>query len=182
MNVDIERLRAGSIPMVCVKTGVPTTTVRTEMLVARHRASWKWFFLVGTGAYLLVSLLGTKAARVALPIAPDLARRYRLARAAQLGARLGGLALVAAAQSWLVAVPVLASLYGLSRYVSGMWCRPEWTGASLRVDAHPAFRDALREPERPLLPQLPPAGWYADPAGQHSWRWWTGFDWTEQVA
>lgn len=178
----MERLRAGTIPMVCVKTGVPTTTVRTETLVYRHRASWKWYLLLGPAAFTVASLLGSQVARVALPIAPEVARRYRTWRALGHAARVAGLLAILAAQSWLVTIAVLGALYGLNHYVGGVWCRPEWTGGSLRVDAHPNFRDALREPPRPLLPQLLPAGWYADPAGQHTYRWWTGYDWTEQVA
>ncbi len=27
-------------------------------------------------------------------------------------------------------------------------------------------------------PELPPAGWYPDPSGSHSWRWWNGTGWT----
>lgn len=30
-------------------------------------------------------------------------------------------------------------------------------------------------------PNLPPAGWYPDPSGQPSTRWWSGVDWTEHL-
>jgi hypothetical protein len=29
--------------------------------------------------------------------------------------------------------------------------------------------------------RAPPAGWYADPAGERPWRWWDGATWTEHV-
>jgi hypothetical protein len=27
-----------------------------------------------------------------------------------------------------------------------------------------------------------PAGWYGDPSGQYTWRWWTGHEWSDYVA
>lgn len=48
----------------------------------------------------------------------------------------------------------------------------------------PAHGDGV--PNRPLTaftidlepaPDLPPAGWYADPSGSRSWRWWNGTGW-----
>ena len=31
---------------------------------------------------------------------------------------------------------------------------------------------------QPAVPQLPGAGWYADPSGRPNWRWWDGRSWT----
>ncbi len=33
----------------------------------------------------------------------------------------------------------------------------------------------------PTSQELPPAGWYEDPIGEHRWRWWDGSTWTVHV-
>jgi membrane protease YdiL (CAAX protease family) len=57
----------------------------------------------------------------------------------------------------------------------------EWRGASLLVpDAYRAQVDrsiAVLAPPPVSLERGAPAGWYVDPLGQESWRWWDGHRW-----
>lgn len=36
-------------------------------------------------------------------------------------------------------------------------------------------------PPSPPVPALPPAGWFPDPTGQATYRWWDGREWTPHV-
>ena len=46
----------------------------------------------------------------------------------------------------------------------------------------PSDRGGRSEPAAPAAPQLPPAGWFPDPAGRAALRWWDGRNWTEHQA
>ncbi len=54
----------------------------------------------------------------------------------------------------------------------------------LEVLFHPSIladepTPAVTAPAAPeVKPPLPPAGWYADPADEHQWRWWDGSRWS----
>lgn len=46
---------------------------------------------------------------------------------------------------------------------------------------HSLSTTAMAATHQPPLPQGPPAGWYPDPHGQATQRWWDGTRWTEHT-
>jgi hypothetical protein len=51
--------------------------------------------------------------------------------------------------------------------------------ARYEADVHAAATRLGAEPQAPVQPATPPAGWYPDPMQQDRLRWWDGAQWTE---
>jgi hypothetical protein len=214
-NVEWSRLQPHNVPMVCAKSGVPTTTLIRQTLIQRRKVrllfiplpdSLQW---IGNGSPWLW-LFGHRA-RVSLPIAPDVRRRYNTVRAAVAVCVL----LVVAGTFGPTGAPRLAAfdvglvgLIVLKRVARRVWVSPRWLGVVRLRNPHSAFLAAVRGdasalalrygqpglvpavPAVPVVPVVPveaaPSaepgpGWYPDPGGQHAARWWNGAAWTHQV-
>lgn len=179
MNLEPHRLRAGSLPPVCAKTGEATTLVHRQWVLNRHGGS-PWWILLGWGPYLLASAFRSSALQVELPISRGVRRRYYALRYARVA---GFLALVAVlgwggVLRFLLVLPLWLVLHHLTRR---QWVDVRWTGRIVRLyEAHRAFRDALCPPEpSPVARTVAPApGWYDDPAGTGGLRWWDGQEWS----
>lgn len=215
-NVEWARLQPHTVPMVCAKSGVPTTTLLRQTLIQRRKVrllfvipvpqSLQW---IGMGNPWLW-LFGHRA-RIVLPIAPDVRRRYNAVRTAVAVCVL----LVVAGMFGPAGAPRLAALdvglvglVVLNRVARKVWVSPRWRGVVRLRDPHSTFLAAVRGdasavarrygqpgllPAVPAVPAVPvvpvePAsspepgpGWYPDPGGQHAARWWNGAAWTHQV-
>ena len=84
---------------------------------------------------------------------------------------------------WLSAVGSLAMAVGGGLSVAAIWPRawPATTGwdtsAATRMSTATNAPTPLQTPA-----QSPPAGWYPDPSGSSSKRYWSGVAWTDRVA
>jgi Protein of unknown function (DUF2510) len=206
-NVEWARLQPGRVPMVCAKTGVPTTGLLRQTLIQRRRTflfyviplpdSLQWLGALNPWLWLF----GHRA-RISLPIAPGVRARYNAVRAAVAGCVV---LMVAGVQAAPTDASKLAVFYGglagvvAARYAARkVWVSPRWSGVVRLRDPHPDFMAAVRGEANPLarfagMPALVPAtfvdpvparpapGWYADPTEQHFARWWDGAAWGQQV-
>jgi hypothetical protein len=207
VNVDPARLQPGTVPMVCAKTGEPTTLLRHHLLWRTHKVVW-WSWLLWSFPLVWIYKVAKGDGRhVVLPISSATLLKARLA----LAARCVGTFLVLVV--WfsdddgilnpLLLSGSLAVLVALFKVTARVWVAPRWTGSTVRLrEPHWNFREAIEGMTgRPayVMPQVPsfapdPApepepvatgpvpGWYPDPGGQHAARFFDGERWTEQVA
>jgi Protein of unknown function (DUF2510) len=77
-----------------------------------------------------------------------------------------------------------AGQYGTGRYGAGGYGSGQYPGGSQQYPGSYGGQDrfpGFPEQGYPPQPPLPPAGWYADPAGSPQQRWWDGKGWTDHL-
>lgn len=79
-------------------------------------------------------------------------------------------------QDWFATIPAVAEEPG-----GGLRTAESGPTESLDVGS-PTDAHALTPEAAAAAPPMPPAGWYADPHGQHRVRYWDGQQWTEHVS
>lgn len=150
MNIAPTRLQRDTVPMLCAKTGVPTTLLRKHYLFRMHRVVWWSWLLWNPVLVLIYKACKGDGVHIVLPVSRDVRQRQRLSRLARglgLGVVVG---LLATTHRWvspggLVVAAAIAGWIWLHRITRRGWVAPRWTGNLVTLrEPHWDFAAALQ--------------------------------------
>lgn len=182
---DVPALR---VPPICARTGLPAR--KTRKLRMLKAPAWTYAFLVfGVLVAVLLQNLVGKRTDLDLPIARRTSIRMNVCL---LGIALCGCAAVFGF-FWVLSAPGAASgvacvaTTGLTVAAVVTYYRSWVHGKYIDDDnvrvtgLDPSFAEAIRAQLVARREAVAPAGWHADPSGQHALRWFDGTAWTAHV-
>jgi hypothetical protein len=83
---------------------------------------------------------------------------------------------------WLAAVAAIAMLGGAALLAASIWSTGKWKATTGLAGVRTHVAAVVPSETRPANGNgHPPAGWYADPSGQASQRYWSGMAWTAEL-
>jgi hypothetical protein len=83
---------------------------------------------------------------------------------------------------WLAVIAAVAMVVGAALLSASIWSTSGWKATSGLVTAsRPIVASLPSETQASVANGHPPAGWYSDPSGQASLRYWSGAAWTAEV-